>query len=206
MRSIRSLALVLAGAFVAGASTSSTAEDLDLGKTLDAVKVAIAEKHYGRASTDLQAVLAEVARLRADNLKTVFPAAPAGWTAEEATATDAVVLAAMGGGVTVRREYRKDDGPSVSIEMFVGGPWIASLSAMLSNPMFAGAGVKIVTVKGRRGMLEFNAENKRGTLQILLNGSTAVVKFEGSDVSRDDLEKAFAGAFDYDAAEKAAQD
>jgi hypothetical protein len=204
MRFARSLALVVAGALVAGATTSSTAEDVDLGKTLDGVKTAIAEKRYGQAVTDLQVVMAEVVRLRAEGLKALLPPAPAGWTAEEATSTDAAAFA-MQLGMVVRREYRKADGPSVSIEVTIGAPWVAMLQTQLSNPMLAGAGMKVVTVKGRRGLLEHDAAEKRGTLQVLLQAGGSVVKFEGRDVSRDDLEKTFAGAFDFDAAEKAAQ-
>lgn len=201
-----SVSLLAAAAFVLATAVSSRADDLDLGATLDGIKTAVAERHYGRALADLQVVLTEVSRLRADGLKTRLPAAPQGWTAEDAEAQDMSALAAMGGGTIVRRRYVKGEA-NVTLELMVGGGlWYAPLQAMLSNPMFAGAGMKQVTVKGRRGLLELDAADKRATLQLLLNVPNAVLKVEGQGVTRDDVEKTFGGAFDFDAAEKAAAD
>ncbi|MBL9088129.1 MAG: hypothetical protein JNM10_13400 [Planctomycetia bacterium] len=190
---------------LAGLATRSRADDLDLPATLDGIKTALAEKRYGRAQGDLQLVLAEVARLRTEVLKARLPAAPEGWKAEEAEGQDAAALAALGGGTVVRRPYTKGEA-RVTVELMVGASmWSAPLQTLLSNPAFLGAGLKPVTVKGRRGLLELRPDDKRATLQLLLNNvANGVLRIDGEGVTRDDVEKTFGNAFDFDAAEKAA--
>jgi hypothetical protein len=198
---------LVAAALLAGLAVVSRADDIDVPATLDGIKTAIAEKRYGRAQTDLQVVLAEVARLRADVLKARLPAAPEGWTADDAEVQDAAALAALGAGTIVRRRYEKGDA-HVTVELMVGAAmWATPLQTMLSNPAFLGGGMKQVTVKGRRGLLELRADDKRATLQLLLNNVlNGVLKIEGEGVTREDVEKTFGNAFDFDAAEKAAND
>lgn len=210
MRRTRLAAPLLAAALFAGLvgpAVLSRADDVDLPGTLDGVKTAIAEKHYGRALTDLQVVLSEVARLRTDVLKLRLPAAPEGWTAGEAEGQDAAALAALGGGTVVRRRYEKGDA-RVTVELMVGASmWAAPLQTLLSNPAFVGAGMKVVTVKGHRGLLEVRPDDKRATLTLLLNNvANGVVKLEGDGVTREDVEKTFGNAFDFEGAEKAAAD
>ncbi|MFO0933795.1 MAG: hypothetical protein U1E39_13980 [Planctomycetota bacterium] len=210
MRAPRLAAPLLAAAVLVGLvgpAVLTRADDVDLPSTLDGVKTAIAEKHYGRALTDLQVVMAEVARLRTDVLKARLPAAPEGWTAGEAEGQDAAALAAIGGGTVVRRRYEKGDA-RVTVELMVGGSmWAAPLQTILSNPAFVGGGMKVVTVKGHRGLLEVRAEEKRATLSLLLNNVlNGVLKIEGDGVTREDVEKTFGNAFDYEAAEKVAAD
>lgn len=201
--------LVAAAALVAlvGPVVRSRADDVDLPGTLDGIKAAIAGKHYGRAQSDLQVVLAEVARLRTDALKERLPAAPEGWTAGEAEGQEAAALAVLGGGTVVRRRYEKGDA-RVTLELMVGSSmWAAPLQTLLTNPAFLPSGMKQVTVKGRRGLLEVRADEKRATLQLLLNNVlNGVLKIEGDGVTREDVEKTFGGAFDFEAAEKMAAD
>ena len=87
-----------------------------------------------------------------------------------------------------------------------GGMWFAPLQALLSNPTFLGPSMKAVTVKGRRGVLEHDAEAKRGTLQVLLGSPNTLLRLEGDGVTREDLEATFVGAFDLDKVERTAQD
>ena len=62
-----------------------------------------------------------------------------------------------------------------------------------------------MTVKGRRALLEYDAAEKRGTLQMMLGGSASLLKIEGSGLSKADLVDVLAGAVDLDAMEKAIQ-
>ncbi|MCC7138912.1 MAG: hypothetical protein IT460_10865 [Planctomycetes bacterium] len=193
-------------AFAVGTAATLFAEDVDLKATLAGIQTAVAEKHYGRALADLQTVLAEVSRLRADTLKRVLPAAPEGWTAGEPEAQDAAAMAAVVGATIVRRGYERGEA-RVTAELIVGGGmWFAPLQALLANPAFLPPQLKAVTVKGRRGVLEHDAEAKHGTLQLLLSVPNALLRLEGDGVTREDLESTFVGAFDLDKVEKAAQD
>jgi hypothetical protein len=201
MRSFRPLAFALVGGLLVGAAGSLLAEDIDLGATIDSAKANVQAKKYGHALTDLQTAIAEVTRLRAETLKSLFPDAPAGWTAAEAEAQENNGFAAMLTGTIVRRAYTKGDS-RLTIELTVGSPAYGMMQQMLSNPMYAAAGMKQITVKGHRGTLELNAENKHATLNVLLNSAGAILKFEGDGIVRDDAEKTFGGAFDFEKAEK----
>jgi hypothetical protein len=181
------------------------ADDVDLPATLDGVKTAIAEKHYGRALTDLQVVPGGRAAAHRRARCAYRPRPRAGRPARSRARRHG--LAALGGGTVVRRRYEKGDA-RVTVELMVGASmWAAPLQTLLSNPAFVGAGMKVVTVKGHRGLLELRAEEKRATLTLLLNNvANGIVKLEGEGVTRDDVEKTFGNAFDFEAAEKAASD
>ena len=46
----------------------------------------------------------------------------------------------------------------VTVELMVGASmWAAPLQTLLSNPAFVGAGMKVVTVKGHRGLLDLRS-------------------------------------------------
>jgi hypothetical protein len=85
------------------------------------------------------------------------------------------------------------------------GPMLAGLQMVLSNPALVSGNNRVVTVKGRRALLEYEADAKRGTLQILLNAPGALLKVEGNGVQKADLTDVLAGGADLDAIEKAVQ-
>src|SRR5262245_7744669 len=107
MRSARPF-LVAAVLLGVGAGSLS-ADDMDLGKTIDSVKVAVEGKHYGRALAEIQSAMAEIARLRGESLRSVFPDAPGGWTAEEAEVDGNPALTAISVGVVTHRAYTKGE-------------------------------------------------------------------------------------------------
>ncbi len=197
--------VVVAAAFAGGALTLF-AEDLDLPKLLDSVKSNVQEKRYGKALADLQLVVGEVGRLRMESLKGVLPKPPEGWTAGEPEGEVGGALAMMGGGTQVKRQYHKGEDVSVDVELIAdAGPWLAALQAMLTNPYAVQGNNQVVTVKQRRALLEYDKNEKSGTLQIMLNSPNSLLKLQGHGVAKADLVDVLGGAVDFDALEKALQ-
>jgi hypothetical protein len=197
LRRTTAAALVLAALAAAG---PGTAEDLDPAALFESAKAAYDQQKYGKAAADLKLLLGEIGRRRGESLKGFLPVAPAGWTAGEAEVTDAgaVVFAA---GLSVRRSYSKGDA-EVNVELTVDSPATAGFMAMFQ---MAGQmpGYAVVTVRGRRALLELDASSKTGTLSLVLGGNTALLQIRGNGVSKADLVDVFGGATNLDGLDRA---
>lgn len=199
-RTFLALALVAAGA----AAGAALAEDLDVPKLFDSAKASYAEKHYGKCWGDVQLIVAEVARMRMEALKAALPNAPEGWKAEEAEGSNTSGIAWFATGTQVKRRYTKGDETSANLELWAdAGPILASIQMFLSNPGFVPQGSKIVTVKGRRALLEYHKDGKEGNLSILLNVPNSFLKLEARGVTEKELSDGLPGGFDLEAIEKA---
>lgn len=131
---------------------------------------------------------------KSEAVAAILPAAPDGWTAEDPQ-TEGAGAAILGGMVSAKRVYTKDDG-RVSIQVQSDSPLLQSYGMMFANPaMMAGSGAKLETVKGQRVAVTYRAETKSGDIKIVVDGRY-VVSVEGSDVSKDDLTK-FVAAIDF---------
>ena len=200
------IASLLAAALATGVG-ALVAEDIDPAAVLDSVKASYEAKKYGKALSDLQLVLAEIGRLRMEALKVKLPGAPSGWTAEEAEGQSGGGIAFLTMGTNVKRRYTKGEQSSMEIELWAdAGTMLMGVQMLLSNPAFVPQGQQIVTIKGRRAVLEFHKDDGRGTLTILLNAAGSMVKIEGSTITKADLTDVFGGALDLDAIEKAIQE
>ena len=197
----RRLLLAFAGLALLS-SAPLLAEDLDPASLFDSAKTAYGEKKYGKALQDLNLLVKELGRLRMESLKTTLPAAPAGWTAEDVEGdASAMGLAVFGGGISVKRTYRKGDETQVTVTLTADSPMVAGFAAMFQ---FAPQG-QVVTVKGRRALLEVDKDDKSADLKLLLNGNTSLLQVEGRSVTREDVGTLFANALDLDGMEKALQ-
>lgn len=191
---------LLAGAILLAGAVRLFAEDLDVPKLFDQAKASFGEKRYGKCWSDLQLVVAEVARLRMDSLKAALPAAPAGWTAEEAEGQSAGGWAWLSVGTQVKRTYRKGEETNAEIGIHADSPMMAML---MMKFQFVQGNTKNVTIKGRRALLEYDKEDKRGTLTVVLNVPNAYLEIQGNAVASGDLSDALPAALDLDAIEKA---
>lgn len=198
------LALAVVSA-IAG-SFAAYAEDLDPLTLFESAKASYGEKKYGQSMSDLKLLFNEIGRRRVDQLRLTLPAAPAGWTAEDQDG-DSGALGAMfwGAGVTVKREYKKGDEARVTVELNADSPLVGMMGMMFSNPAMMGEGASVVTIKGKRAVLQYEKEAKRATLQLLLNSNTTLLKVEGSSVSKEDVTNVFGNALDLNAMETALQ-
>jgi hypothetical protein len=178
------------------------AEDLDVNVLFDGAKKAHAEKRYGRCLADLRLLVGEVGRARIAQLRTVLPAAPAGWEAEEVSDDGSAAYAMFSIGLNVQRQFTKGES-RVKVDLVADSPFVASVSMLLGNPAFLPANTKIVTVKGRKALLEHEVEAKRAVLRLLFNENTTMLSVEGDGVSTADVSETFANALDLDAIDKA---
>ena len=197
--------LSFAAVVVAGLAAGTLyADDVDPAALCDSAKASIQAKKYGKAVSDLQLALAEVGRLRMEVMKTKFPGAPADWKAEDAEGEMAAGMMWLSAGTSVKRRYTKGDSTSMTLTIWAdAGLMLSGVQMMLTNPMFVPQGSKIVTIKGRRALLEFHGDNKNGKLTILLNAPGSMVSLEGDAIASADLTDAFGNAIDYETLEKA---
>lgn len=202
----RRLAALAAAALVGLASTRLLAEDLDPIQLFDSAKGHCAEKRYGKCLADLQLLVGEVGRLRADVIKGVFPAAPDGWKAGDAEASVQGGLAMLGVGTQVKREYTSGDDKRATMTVTTdAGAMMQGFVMLFQNPAFLGEGKRIVTVKGRKALLEWEKGATSGTVTILLGVPGSMIQVEGSGVTDKVLQDVLAGAIDVDAVEKTLQ-
>lgn len=205
-RPSRVLAAVLPPALaLAAILAAAEGEEVKPEALFDSARKAYDAKQYGRALTEVNLLAGALARLRVAQIQAVLPAAPAGWTAEDPTG-EAIPAAILGGGVTVKRVYRKggDEGASVDLEVLSDAAAVGMIAPVLANPaLFLGQeNVSVITVKGRRAVLEHDKAARSGKLQILLNSNTTLLSLSGSAVERADLVETLAGALDLAALEK----
>ena len=124
----------------------------------------------------------------------LLPAAPSGWTAEEAE-SDGSGAAFMGGIVTAKRTYKKGDA-RVSIRLQSDSPLLQTYGMTFANPaMMAGTGAKLETIKGRRVAVTYKTADKNGDIKAVVD-NRYVLEIEGSNVSREEL-TFVAAAIDY---------
>lgn len=197
----RLLVLVPVLALLAGAARLF-AEDLDPAKLFDSAKRHHAEKHYGRCLADLQVLVGEIGRLRVEAIKGLFPDAPSGFSAEDAEGATAGGLALLGAGTQVKRTYRRDESSLEATIWADAGLALQGFQMLLQNPALLGDGRQMVTVKGRKALLEYDKEAKRGTLTVVLGGVGGMVQLTGAEFAKDELVDKLGAAFDYDRIEK----
>jgi hypothetical protein len=201
MPSIRLLTLAGLATAAALVLRPARADDLDVPALLTSAKTAFEQKKYGKTLADLNLVASEVYRLRMESLQKHLPAAPTGWTADEPEGNAGMGMFGMGALTTARRRYQKGDETSVQAEVYADAAAVVGpLQMMLANA--AAVGLKVITIKGRKALLELRGDAKSGALTVFLNSANSMLKLDGNGVAKADLE-ALANAFDLDALEKA---
>jgi hypothetical protein len=200
----RPVAVVLLGVVLLAGAPRLFAEDLDVPKLFDSAKASFAEKRYGKCWSDLQLVVAEVGRMRMESLKALMPGGPTGWTPSEAEGDNAAGFAFLAAGTHVRRVSTRGDDGRIEMELWADAPAVlAGLTMFLSNPAFVPAGSKIVTIKGRRALLEYRKDDKSGKLSIVLGTPGSLLQVEARGVTNAELADTIPASFDLDAIEKA---
>ncbi len=135
---------------------------------------------------------------RAEGLKKLLPAAPSGWTADEAEAS-AVGAAMLGGGTTASRTYHNGS-QRVEVQIMADSPMLQGMAALLGSPFAAAGGMKTVVVGGRR--MSYTADDNSYMTMV---ADKVIVKVEGSKDTPDPTLKGFIGAIDFAAIEKLAR-
>jgi hypothetical protein len=164
----------------------------DVTDSIDEAVKSYKSNDFSAAAQSLEAAAQLVRQKRAELFKAILPAAPSGWTAEEAT-VQAAGAAMLGGGVSAERRYTKGDS-SVTIKLITDSPIMQGVMMMMGNPMFANAdGGKLERIKGQKAI--FKNKEGNGSVNVVVNG-TLLVQIEATQTSDKDL-RAFAEALDY---------
>jgi len=204
MIATRRLLLPVALVLVGAASARLFAEDLDPLKLFDSAKASCQEKRYGKCLADLQLLVGEVGRLRTDSMKPLLPKPPEGWTADEAEAASNGGAFMFGAGSQVKREYKSGDSKTCRMTLSTDvGAIMSGWTMLLSNPAFLGEGKRIVTIKGRKGLLDWEKGADHGSLMLQLGVPASMIQLEASGVTDKEIQDVLAGALDLDAIEKA---
>lgn len=191
-RMIRTLFAGTAISLWASAAPVGAADDVT-----DAIEQALQaynDKDYSLAVGQLDTASQLIRQARADALAELLPDAPSGWTAEEPESS----AQSMGAYsmVTAQRQYRKGDETSVRIEIQTDSPFLQQVMAFINTPMMAASsGAKLQIINKQKALVQYDAANKSGNIQIVVGGVT-LVKIEGNEVSEADL-KAFVGVLDF---------
>lgn len=183
----------------AGSSLAQTGQD-EVKECLKRAQELYDQGKYSEAISELQFAISAIQDKQASGYQTVLPEAPAGWQAGEIE-TNKVPGAIMGGGVMISRNYTNGQGASVTITVMGESPTVSSLLMMASNPMFMGAGNRMVRIKGNKAIEEWHPDTKSGQLSVII-GSKAVVTVEGSGLASKDVLFQFANLVDYDKIKK----
>jgi hypothetical protein len=179
-------ALALAAAVVSPVRADEVTDNLDTAKT------AYEAGNYSEAITSIDYANQLIRQKKGDEIKKLLPSAPKGWEADEAE-SEAAATSMLGGGVTAKRSYRRDNS-SVTIKIQSDSPMLQATAMMLSNPMFmSGSGAKMESIKSQKVSVKFSGDS--GEVKAVVDGRY-LVEIEGSNLTREDL-MVFAKALDY---------
>jgi hypothetical protein len=153
------------------------------------------EGKYSEAASNLNYAAQLVQQKKGTSMESILPEPLSGWTAEEATSQTAGA-AMFGGGVTVERNYAKESGGTVKIQVVTDSPLLQSMMMMMTNPMFATAnGGKLETISGHKAIVKMNPGEQGGQIQLVI-ANRFLVTIGGNGVTKDDM-VAYASAIDY---------
>ncbi|HWL80283.1 MAG TPA: hypothetical protein VNR89_04980 [Roseomonas sp.] len=160
----------------------------DISEGLQRARELYEQGDVAGALTETNFALNALQQKRSAAYQALFPAAPAGWTLQEAEDNGGGDLAAriMGGGVMVQREYAQDGGDGViKATVMVDNPMIQALGAMVNNPAMLGRGAKRVRIGSDNAVLQ--QESGSQDAEMTLVRGTLAVKLEGSDLKSPDI-------------------
>jgi len=168
----------------------------DFTDNLETAKSAYAAGKYSEAIQALDYASQLLRQKKGEAVAKLLPPAPSGWKAEEAE-SEAASAAFMGGIVGAKREYSRESGGRVTIQIQSDSPLLQSLSMAFSNPiMLSSTGAKLETIKGQRCAVTHKAADKSGDIKAIVD-NRYLVQIDGSEVSREDL-VSFAKVIDYE--------
>jgi len=134
---------------------------------------------------------------RAEGMKKLLPAPPAGWTADPPEST-AVSVAMLGGGITANRSYHNGI-QQVEVQIVTDSPMLQGLAALVGGPLGTIGGLKTVVIGGRRFSYIENDHS-----YVTLVADKVIVKITGNADTPEPTLRSFIGLFDYPGVEKLA--
>jgi hypothetical protein len=143
------------------------------------------EGQYSSAVQNLNYASQVIQQKKGEGLTAFLPEPLSGWTAQEAS-SQAAGAAMFGGGITVGREYTKDES-TVTIQIITDSPVMQSMVLMLSNPMYATSdGGKLERIKGQNAIVKFNTADNSGDIKMVV-ANRYFITLEGRQTTMEDL-------------------
>lgn len=137
------------------------------------------EGKLAEANTSLQTALNLLNEKRGASLSSVLPDEIGGWKGGKVESSS---LAALGGGNTIERDYRKGE-KKATVSIAADSPLLSQVSSFLSNPALGGLlGIKQKKVGDFSAMLH----PKEGLLQMAVN-NRFLVQIQGKKLTEDEL-------------------
>ena len=137
------------------------------------------EGKLAEAGTGLQEALNAVNEKRGGSLAVVLPDAIGDWKAGK---MESASLAALGGGNSVERQYKKGE-KKATVSIAANSPLLSQVAGFLSNPALGGLlGLKTKSI----GDLTAVIHAKEGLLQMVVNNSY-LVQIQGKKLSEEEL-------------------
>lgn len=162
---------------------ASRADDIE-----DAVNAALKlykEGKLNEATTGLQSAVNLLNEKRGASLSSALPDEIKGWKGGK---LESASLAALGGGNTIERDYRKDE-KKATVSIAADSPMLSQVSSFLSNPALGG----LLGIKQRKvGELTAMLHAKEGLLQMVVN-NRFLVQIQGKKLSEEELADLAAG-------------
>lgn len=169
--------LMLTLAALASLSVPLVADEVE-----DAISAALKhykEGHLTEAGTALQSAQNLLTEKRGLSLSSVLPDDIKGWKGGK---VEAASLAALGGGNTIERSYRKGE-KKATISIAMDSPTLTQVSSFLSNPALGG----LLGIKQRKvGELTAMMHPKEGLLQMVVS-KHYLVQIQGKKLAEDEL-------------------
>lgn len=181
-----------------GAVLAAPARADDIGDQISQAQAAYQKHDAGAALKALDSAANLLRQERANQLKTLLPAPPSGWTADAAE-TSAVSAAMLGGGTTASRSYHLAD-EQVDVQITTDSPMLQGMAALVNSPLGASSGVRTVTVAGRP-MAYTPSDN--GFMSLI--GKTVILKVDGNKQTPESDLRTFIAAIDFAAMQKLAE-
>lgn len=169
-RFARAALMAVLVALAIGAGAPAALAD-DIGDAIEEARRAYRANDLAAAKAALDVASQLIAQRSATGLSRFLPAAPTGWTADEAE-TDASAAAMFGGGLIAKRRY-SNGSREATVQVLANSPLIAQMAPLFSNAQLLGAMGRVFRVKGKTALLA-----RDGNIQVLL-GRT-LVTIEGS--------------------------
>lgn len=193
MRLGRAAILILAGVILAAPAHADDVSD-QINQALTAYR-----KHDTRTALEAVDKAANLLRQqRADQLKTLLPPAPPGWTADPAE-TSAVSAAMLGGGTTASRSYHRS-GEKVDVQLTTDSPMLQGMAALADSPLAASSGTETVMVSGQR--MAYTARDN-GFMSLI--GKRVILKVNGNPQTPEADLRTFLSVMNFTALEKMAR-
>lgn len=192
MKHKKTTILIFLGAMSLGLGSVPLRAD-DVTDSVDEALKAYKDGDYATAAASLDAAAQMIRQKRAEAFTKFLPAAPSGWTAEDATSS-AAGAAMFGGAVTAERQYSKGDA-SVTIKFLTDSPMMSAVMMMMNNPMLLNSSEngKMERIKSQKALVKQNGDD--GEINIVVGG-TMLVTITGNGVTGAEM-KSFAEGIDY---------